>query len=220
MAASRTKCRFNLLELIFSVLFFLTLVAIISILASLYALQFLRLPVFKEFSLGRFYSLLLIFFAAVMSILVMADMFFFFIFWEIMTLSSYALVIFNNTRKEYLRAGFKYFFVTHIATVLMFIGAIILYLHGDSFSFKDLGATMSVLLQTNPNLLHLALLFFFIGFSTKAGILPMGDWLPDAYPSAPTPAGASIWWNYVETGHLWLACVVFLFILPCFIYLS
>ena len=93
--------------------------------------------------------------------------------------------------KERLRAGFKYFFMTHVATALMFLGAIIIYTHSKSFAFSDIGSTMSAMAITNPGSLHLALAFFFIGFATKAGILPFGDWLPDAYPSAPSPAAAT-----------------------------
>jgi hydrogenase-4 component B len=50
---------------------------------------------------------------------------------------------------------------------------------------------MAQMLYGNAGLLHLAMAFFFIGFSTKAGILPFGDWLPDAYPAAPSPAAAT-----------------------------
>ncbi len=47
------------------------------------------------------------------------------------------------------------------------------------------------ILVREPALAHLILLLFFLGFATKAGILPMGSWLPDAYPAAPTAATAA-----------------------------
>ena len=170
---------------------FLALIALVSILTSLYATRYMNIPIFQELSLRSFYPLLQIFFAAVVIVVVVADIFFFFIFWEVMTLTSYFLVIFNKSLKPRLRAGFKYFFITHVATALMFIAAIILYNQSGSFSFEGLSQAMRTLANNNPGLLHLVLALFLIGFATKAGILPMGDWLPDAYPAAPTPASAA-----------------------------
>ena len=170
---------------------FLALIALVSILTSLYAIRYMNVPIFQELSIRSFYPLLQIFFAAVVFVVVVADMFFFFIFWEVMTLTSYLLVVFNKSLKDRLRAGFKYFFITHVATALMFIAAIILYNHGGSFSFENMSQTMRDLANSQPGLLNFVLALFLIGFATKAGILPMGDWLPDAYPAAPTPASAA-----------------------------
>jgi hydrogenase-4 component B len=50
---------------------------------------------------------------------------------------------------------------------------------------------MAALAQSRPVVLHVLLALWFIGFATKAGILPFGDWLPDAYPAAPSGATAA-----------------------------
>ncbi|MBC7187405.1 MAG: hypothetical protein H5U38_10260 [Calditrichaeota bacterium] len=170
---------------------FLLLISLLGTMSALYATRFMTLPLYTGLSLRAFYPFFLCFLAAISCIVVTADLFFFFIFWEIMTLTSYVLVIFNKDQAERTRAGFKYFFMTHVATALMFVGAIIVYTQSRSFAFSDLGAAMAGMLQEHRGLLHLALTFFFVGFSTKAGILPFGDWLPDAYPAAPAPAAAT-----------------------------
>jgi len=47
------------------------------------------------------------------------------------------------------------------------------------------------LASSNPAIMYTVLALFFIGFATKAGVLPFGDWLPDAYPAAPSGASAA-----------------------------
>lgn len=170
---------------------FLVLIAFLGTMSALYAARFMVLPLYAGLSLRAFYPFFLCFLAAISCLVVTADLFFFFVFWEVMTLTSYALVIFNKDQAERTRAGFKYFFMTHVATALMFVGAIIVYARSRSFAFSDLGAAMAEMLQGDAGMLHLALVLFFVGFSTKAGILPFGDWLPDAYPAAPAPAAAT-----------------------------
>ncbi|MCI0511802.1 hypothetical protein L0128_01150 [candidate division KSB1 bacterium] len=176
---------------------FLLLIALISLLTTLYSIKFMQSGYFQRFNLGAYYLLLLTFFAALTCVVTLTDMFFFFIAWEMMTLTSYILVIYEKEDRARLRAGFKYFFMTHVATALMFIGGIIIFLQAQElglespFSFEAFRQTMTKLSAVKPGLLHLILTFFFIGFSTKAGLLPFGDWLPDAYPSAPSSAGAA-----------------------------
>lgn len=179
---------------------FLAIISLVAVLVALYSIRFMQLPDFAAFNLRAFYPILLIFFTGVMCVVTVADMFFFFIFWEIMTLTSYLLVIFNKNDQNRLRAGFKYFLITQVATSLLFIAAIILYKVSGSFSFNAMSNAMGILASNRSGLLHLVLLFFFLGFATKAGILPMGDWLPDAYPAAPAPATAAFAGSMTKLG--------------------
>ena len=171
--------------------FFLGAIALVSFLVTLYSQRYMLIPRFADLSPLGYYPVLLFFFAGTMSVVGMTDMFFFFIAWEFMTLASYALVIYDRKRGERLRAGFKYFLITHIATGLMLLGAIIIFVYGRTFSFEGMRATLKAIMGAHPWATHIALACFFIGFSTKAGILPFGDWLPDAYPAAPSPASAA-----------------------------
>jgi len=170
---------------------FLAIISVVCFLAVLYSYRYMQIDWFKDLSLAGYYPTLLLFTAATMSVVGMVDMFFFFIAWEFMTLSSYTLVIFDRKRKERLRAGFKYFLLMHIATGLMFLGALVLYSFGRSFTFEGLRVTIQAIMETHPVSVHFALACFFLGFATKAGILPFGDWLPDAYPAAPSPAASA-----------------------------
>jgi len=118
------------------------------------------------------------------------DMFFFFVFWEFMTFASYLLVIFEREKKVNLKAGFKYFLLTHIGTACMIIAAIILWTQSKSFGFHELRGAFETYLSSNGTIVHVVLLLFFIGFATKAAILPFGVWLPDAHPAAPSGVSA------------------------------
>lgn len=167
---------------------FLTLVSFISLLATLYSVDYMLH--YKHESVARYYPFLLIFVAGMMGVAAVSDMFFFFVFWEFMTLASYALVIYEKESEVNLKAGFKYFFLTHIGTVCMFVAAIILYRQQGSFSYTAMAAGIAQLLATNRGLVDLVLALFFIGFATKAAALPFGVWLPDAHPAAPSGVSA------------------------------
>ena len=169
---------------------FLCLIALISVVTTFYSIKFMSSPYYKNINLLGYYPPLLLNFASMIAVVSLNDMFFFFIAWEFMTLSSYALVIFDRKDKECLKGGYKYFLMTHIATACMFLAAIILYTQSNSFNFESLSLSLRGLISTSPVLVHIVLALFFVGFATKAGVFPFGDWLPDAYPAAPSGAAS------------------------------
>ncbi len=179
---------------------FLAVISLMAVLTPLYGRDYMKRPLYPSSSMANFYPVLSLFFASVSCVTAATDMFFFFIYWEMMTLASYVLVVFDRTDPVKMRAGLKYFIITHIATALMFVAALILFKENGSFSFAGQREAMASLLATRPQLLHLVLLFFFLGFATKAGILPMGDWLPGAYAAAPTPATAAFAGSMTKLG--------------------
>ncbi len=191
--------------------FFLAIIAIVGPLATLFSIRYMEH--YRRESLVGFYPPLLVFLAAMITVVGMADLFFFFLFWELMTLASYALVVFEREKQENLRAGFKYFLMTHVATACMFLAGILLYVRGGSFSFDALGSTLGLLIQENPGLAHLVLALFFVGFATKAGVFPFGDWLPDAHPAAPSGVSALLSGVMIKMGIYGLVRL-FVFILP------
>jgi len=166
---------------------FLVLIAVVSWAAGLFSVQYMQH--YKE-SLARYYPLFLLFILGMFGVVVVRDLFFFIVFWEFMTLTSYGLVVYEWGDKQNVNAGFKYFLMTHIGTAGIIIAANVLYHYSQSFDFEALRPVMGLLRGDNPALLHTVLLLFFLGFATKAGIFPFGDWLPDAHPAAPSPVSA------------------------------
>ncbi len=168
---------------------FLLVTSLIAVCTALFSVRYML--IYQRYSLVRYYPLLLLFFASVITVVSVQNMLFFLVFWELMTLTSYVLVVFETDNPEAGRAGLRYFIATHIATACMLLATIILYRVAGSLDFAALRAAMAELMTTSPATVHLVLGLFVIGFATKAGILPFGFWMPDAYPAAPTGASAA-----------------------------
>ncbi len=104
----------------------------------------------------------------------------FLISWELMSLSSLMLVIFEYQKKETLKAGLNYMVQMHLSVVFLTLGIIWLFLNTGSFNFSSLAE----LPQNNHSLwIFIAL---FVGFAIKAGFIPFHTWLPKAHPAAPS----------------------------------
>ncbi|MFH1231066.1 MAG: proton-conducting transporter membrane subunit [Planctomycetota bacterium] len=190
---------------------FLILIGIISLIATLYSIGYME--IYKKESLVRFYPFLILFIAGMIGVVCVSDLFFFFVFWEFMTLTSYFLVIFEKENPDVLRAGFKYFIMTHIGTAFMFMAGIILQSYTGSFSFTSIEKALGDVASTNPVLLYILLACFFIGFATKAGVYPFGTWLPDAHPAAPSGISAILSGIMIKMG-IYGMLRVFLYMLP------
>jgi hydrogenase-4 component B len=177
---------------------FLAIVAVIALLSTLYSVRYMEH--YTHDKVAKFFPLLLLCIASMTGVLVCADFFFFLIFWESMTLTSYFLVTFESENPASQRAGLKYFIITHGATLCMVAAALLLWRTSGSFSFEAIRQTLSALLATRPVLANTVIFLFFLGFATKAGILPMGDWLPDAHPVAPSGMSATLSGALVKLG--------------------
>jgi hydrogenase-4 component B len=106
--------------------------------------------------------------------------FWFLIAWEIMTLSSFVLVIFDFDEKGTIKAGLTYLIQMHVGMLFILIALIISSRGMSEISFDNLG----LFFMENKN--WPVFLLFFIGFGLKAGFFLLHTWLPDAHPSAPS----------------------------------
>jgi len=104
----------------------------------------------------------------------------FLIAWEIMSLSSMMLVIFDGHNPKTLKAGINYLVQMHISVVFLTIGFIWVYFQTGSFSFD----AFTTYFGLNSNIW--LFLIFFVGFGLKAGFIPLHSWLPHAHPAAPS----------------------------------
>lgn len=104
----------------------------------------------------------------------------FLIAWEIMSVSSLLLVLFEHERHDTIKAGLNYLVQMHIAVVFLSIAFIWVYVSEGSFDFNSI-ASFFHHQQTGW-----LFLLFFIGFGIKAGFIPLHTWLPHAHPAAPS----------------------------------
>jgi len=126
------------------------------------------------------WSLFVLFYFSMVWVCMLQNGFAFLIAWEIMSLSSMFLVIFDHHSTQTLKAGINYLVQMHISVVLLTVGFIWVYSKTGSLDFDAIGTFF----QGNPNLG--LFLVFFAGFGLKAGFIPLHSWLPHAHPAAPS----------------------------------
>ncbi len=163
-------------------LFFLFVIFLVSLPSAVYSFGYLK----GEYSPRKIIlaQVLLIGFVLSMGLVVtVGNAFIFLIFWEIMSLVSYFLVVFDTKHEKSVQAGMIYVVMTHIGTAFLVAAFMIMYKHANSFDFFVIkNACQAMPLQTK----NIVFLFLLIGFGTKAGIVPLHIWLPYAHPQAPS----------------------------------
>ena len=118
----------------------------------------------------------------------------FLFWWELMTLSSFVLILFDAERKEVLKAALTYLVMMHLGFFALLIGFVVLQAAEGS---ADFGALASYFAAHRPLPL---LLVFLAGFGMKAGLFPMHVWLPEAHPAAPSHVSALMSGVMIKTG--------------------
>jgi hydrogenase-4 component B len=103
--------------------------------------------------------------------------------WELMAIASLVLVLAEHTRPEVRSAGLFYAVMTQLGFVAILIGLMVLSAVGGADRFAELTAV--------PEGVRTAVfLLTFVGFGSKAGLVPLHAWLPRAHPEAPSPVSA------------------------------
>jgi hydrogenase-4 component F len=113
---------------------------------------------------------------------------------EMATLTTVLMVGIYQTH-EALEAAWKYFILGSVGIGLALFGTIIVYLAASSVVGEGLEAMAWTVLvkqapRFDPDLLNLAFVFLLLGYGTKAGLVPLHAWLPDAHAEGPTPISA------------------------------
>ena len=144
-----------------------------------------------------FYSLLV----ASMALVVMArNAVLFLMAWEMMSLSSWLLVTFESEREDVRQAGITYLAATQIGTAFLLV--MFLVLGGAPARTGDVGANLDFArFTTMPGpAAGVVFLLALVGFGTKAGIVPLHTWLPEAHPAAPSHVSALMSGVMIKTG--------------------
>jgi hydrogenase-4 component B len=173
---------------------FLLPIIIVSSVASIYGCEYMS--VYKNRRIGVpvfFFNML----AAGMMMVVMArNGVLFLLAWEVMSLASYFLVTFDDENDSVQTAGWIYLIATHIGTAFLFAFFILLGKYGGSMNFDDL----TILKSVTPAAASILFMLSLVGFGTKAGIMPLHIWLPEAHPAAPSHVSAVMSGVMIKTG--------------------
>ncbi len=151
---------------------------IISLASVLYSWKFIDNTVKQNY----FFVILQLIFVGMLGIFFTNDLFNFFVFLEILSIASAALVSLRIDEKHPSYAGYKYLLVSAIATSLLLMGIGLFYAQYGQFNLTYLQNVMKHTLAD-----RVALVLIILPLLMKAGAFPMHMWVPDSYAEAPAP---------------------------------
>ena len=171
------------------------LLAIINVLAlAAFLYGFSYFDEYRENGLGAM-GLFMNLFVASMNVLVVADnAFWFLVFFELMSLTSYFLVVVEQ-KEQSIRGGFMYLVMAHVGFLMIMISYFIMASQTGSFEFATYRGH-----DFGPLLGSLAFVLAFFGFGCKAGMVPFHSWLPQAHPAAPSNVSALMSGGMIKIG--------------------
>ena len=142
---------------------------------------------------NRYYLFQLLTLGATTGIFLSADLYTTFIFFEIMSISSYVWVAHDETTPS-MRAAATYLAVAIIGGLTLLMGLFLLYSQTGTLQISELYEACHV------KNVYPACLCMLVGFGAKAGAFPLQIWLPKAHPVAPAPASALLSGILTKTG--------------------
>ncbi len=186
--------------------FMLVTVNLVSFLITIYSISYME----KYTDKFRFYTLFMLMLAGMNGIIVTGDLFNLFVFLEIASIASYALVAFG-TEAEELEASFKYAIMGSVASSFILLGIALLYSYTSTLNMADISLVLSS--KGTGLIINFVAVLFLAGFGLKAALVPFHAWLPDAHPSAPAPISAMLSGVFIKTLGVYALCRVFFNIL-------
>lgn len=164
-----------------------------------------------EKNTGRYYLFQLLTLGATVGVFLSEDLFTTFIFFEVMSFTSYVWVAQEETSSA-LKAAETYLAVAVIGGMVLLMGLFLLDWQLGTLEMSELLAAASAC--ENKELLYIAGGCTLFGFGAKAGAFPLHIWLPKAHPVAPAPASALLSGILTKSGIfgiLVVSCNIFLY---------
>ena len=157
-----------------------------------------------EGSQRRYYTFYLFTLAALMGLCFAGTLVTMYLFFEMMTLLSVAMVL-HSMSKEAVAAGLKYLLYSIAGAMMGLMGVFFFTAKATTPVFAAGGTLDAAWVSANTPLMLAILFVTIVGFATKAGMFPMHGWLPTAHPIAPAPASAVLSGVITKAGVL---CVI------------
>ncbi len=178
-------------------------IGVVTAAAMLYSARYMERYTAK----AKYLSLFLLMVAGMNGVVLSGDIFNLFVFLEIASLASYALVGFGCEHEE-LEAAFKYMVLGTIGSIFILFGVALVYGNTGTLNMAYISNAIQ---EAGVNAgLSFALALFIVGFGLKTALVPFHAWLPDAHSSAPAPISAMLSGLIIKTlGVYALARMVF-----------
>ncbi len=156
-------------------IFVLVLSTIVSILVTIYSGEYLK----KDPRFLLYYPLLLLTQVGLYGIFMSNNLFNLFLLTELTTVAASALIAFRFHQEIAIKAGFKYLIMSSLGTMIMLLGIY--------FVYQSVGDMHLVgILESPDRFTRIGAACFLVGFSLKAGVVPLHTWVPDVYGHAPS----------------------------------
>ena len=156
---------------------------------SLFAREYFR---HEREGLSRYWMFTMLTLGATQGVMLSADLMTTFVFFEILSLTSFTWVIHEETQGA-IRAAYTYLFIAVIGGLVLFMGLLLLRDTCGTLAFREVFAAAEKARAENASagsrILAAGFCILF-GFGAKAGMFPVHVWLPKAHPVAPSPASA------------------------------
>ncbi|MBA7521596.1 Na(+)/H(+) antiporter subunit D [subsurface metagenome] len=182
--------------------FMLVTVNLMAFLIAIYSINYME----RFTSKWKFYTLFLLMVAGMNGVVITGDMFNLFVFLEIASVASYALVAFGTERHE-LEAAFKYTVMSTVGSIFVLLGIVFLYSYTSTLNMADMANILAQ--KSASNITIMVSVLFIMGFGLKAALVPFHAWLPDAHPSAPAPISAMLSGVLIKSLGVYTLCRVF-----------
>ena len=175
---------------------FLIIIGIAGIATIIYSRGYLAQYLTKKSSthISLHYSSLAILIISMMMVVISSGGFSFLFAWELMTIASFILILFDAQRPEVQRAALAYLIMMHIGFIFLVAGFV------GIFSATGMGTFDALAIYFSGEKTIPLFIVFLIGFGMKAGLFPMHVWLPEAHPAAPSHVSAIMSGVMIKTG--------------------
>lgn len=170
---------------------FAVLISFVWLLATIFCRAYMA----HEHAQTRFYSLLVFTLGGCLGVVTSGDFLTLFLFFELMTFSSYVLVI-HEQDPESIKAGDLYIRLGVAGGLVLLCAVIFMQYH---LGHTDIRPLLPQIAASGMNQ-NLVIALFVIGFGVKAGMVPLHIWLPRAHPVAPAPASALLSGIMIKVG--------------------
>ena len=158
-------------------LLMLLIMAFLPLLVIIFSLKYMQKNVMKYFVL----TFLLM--AGIAGMVLTADLFNLYVFLEITSISSVALVAVKKTDNA-IEGSFKYLILGTFGSFFILLATILTYQVTGTLNMAEIAVEYR---NISPFLRNVFMIFFIFGFGLKIGLVPLHTWLPDAYVGSPIP---------------------------------
>ncbi|MBU4376019.1 MAG: NADH/ubiquinone/plastoquinone (complex I) [Candidatus Omnitrophica bacterium] len=165
--------------------FMLLTVNLVVFLITIYSINYME----KYTAKWNFYTLFLLLVAGMNGVIITGDIFNLFVFLEIASVASYALVAYGTDAEE-LEASFKYLVMSSVGSFFVLLGIALMYSYTSTLNMADMAIVLAE--KGLGRVTYFSAVLFLMGFGLKAALVPFHAWLPDAHPAAPAPISAML----------------------------